>query len=103
MENILTLEAQIKLLPKFPGVYLMHNQQSEIIYIGKAKNLKNRVKTYFQKRLETPKLRVMVPKIQRFEFIVTDSEVEALILESYLIKKHKPCYNVLLKDDKRFP
>lgn len=103
MENILTIESQIKLLPKLPGVYLMHNKKSEIIYIGKAKNLKNRVKTYFQKKLETPKLRVMVPKIQRFEFIVTDSEVEALILESYLIKKHQPCYNVLLKDDKKFP
>ena len=103
MENILTIESQIKLLPKLPGVYLMHNQKSEIIYIGKAKNLKNRVKTYFQKNLETPKLRVMVPKIQRFEFIVTDSEIEALILESYLIKKHQPCYNVLLKDDKKFP
>lgn len=103
MEHTLTIESQIKLLPKLPGVYLMHDQKSEIIYIGKAKNLKNRVKTYFQKRLETPKLRVMVPKIQRFEFIVTDSEVEALILESYLIKQHKPCYNVLLKDDKKFP
>jgi len=103
MDNILTIESQIKLLPNLPGVYLMHDLKSEIIYIGKAKNLKNRVKTYFQKKLETPKLRILVPKIQRFEFIVTDSEVEALILESYLIKKHQPCYNVLLKDDKKFP
>jgi len=103
MENLLTINSQIKLLPKMPGVYLMFDQINEIIYIGKAKNLKNRVKSYFQKKLETPKLRIMVPKIQRFEFIVTDSEVEALILESHLIKKHKPCYNVLLKDDKKFP
>lgn len=103
MENILTIDSQIKLLPKLPGVYLMHDQNNAIIYIGKAKNLKNRVKSYFQKNHETPKLRVMIPKIQRFEFIVTDSEVEALILESHLIKKHKPCYNVLLKDDKKFP
>lgn len=103
MENFLTIESQIKLLPELPGVYLMHNKNGEIIYIGKAKNLKKRVKSYFKKTLETRKLRVMVPKIVKFEFIVTDSEVEALILESHLIKKHKPCYNVLLKDDKKFP
>lgn len=100
---ILDIEEQIKLLPDLPGVYLMHDKEGEIIYIGKAKNLKNRVKSYFKKTLDTPKLRVMVPKIVRFEFIVTDSEVEALILESHLIKKHKPTYNVLLKDDKKFP
>lgn len=81
----------------------MHDALGDIIYIGKAKNLKNRVRSYFKKTLDTPKLRIMVPKIIRFEFIVTDSEVEALILESHLIKKHKPDYNVLLKDDKKFP
>ncbi|MDD3420168.1 MAG: excinuclease ABC subunit UvrC [Candidatus Gastranaerophilales bacterium] len=103
MENLLDISAQLKLLPKLPGVYLMHDKSGEIIYIGKAKNLKNRVTSYFKKHHDLPKLRVMVPKIIRFEFIVTDSEVEALILESHLIKKHKPCYNVLLKDDKKFP
>jgi excinuclease ABC subunit C len=103
MENLLSISAQLKLLPKLPGVYLMHDAQDEIIYIGKAKNLKNRVSSYFKKNHDLPKLRVMVPKIVRFEFIVTDSEVEALILESHMIKKHKPCYNVLLKDDKKFP
>lgn len=103
MDNLLTIDLQLKLLPDLPGVYLMHDVQGEIIYVGKAKNLKNRVRSYFKKTLDTPKLRVMVPKIVRFEFIVTDSEVEALILESHLIKKHKPNYNVLLKDDKKFP
>jgi len=103
MENSLTIDLQLKLLPELPGVYLMRDAAEEIIYIGKAKNLKNRVRSYFKKTLDTPKLRVMVPKIVQFEFIVTDSEVEALILESHLIKKHKPNYNVLLKDDKKFP
>lgn len=103
MDNLLSIDLQLKLLPDLPGVYLMRDAEDGIIYIGKAKNLKNRVKSYFKKTLDTPKLRIMVPKIIRFEFIVTDSEVEALILESHLIKKHKPNYNVLLKDDKKFP
>lgn len=103
MDNLLSIDLQLKLLPDLPGVYLMRNAEDGIIYIGKAKNLKNRVRSYFKKTLDTPKLRIMVPKIVRFEFIVTDSEVEALILESHLIKKHKPDYNVLLKDDKKFP
>ncbi len=103
MDNLLSIDLQLKLLPDLPGVYLMRDALDAIIYIGKAKNLKNRVRSYFKKTLDTPKLRIMVPKIVRFEFIVTDSEVEALILESHLIKKHKPNYNVLLKDDKKFP
>lgn len=103
MKNTLSIEEQLKLLPTYSGVYLMFDSSDTIIYIGKAKNLKRRVKSYFKRTLDTPKLRVMVPKIVRFEFIVTDTEVEALILESHLIKKHKPCYNVLLKDDKKFP
>ena len=81
----------------------MYNGANEIIYIGKAKALNKRVKSYFKKNHTSPKLTVMVPQIERFEFIITDSEVEALILESQLIKRHKPKYNVLLKDDKRFP
>lgn len=103
MENSISLKDSLKLLPDLPGVYLMHDAEDNIIYIGKAKNLKRRVKSYFNKKHDSPKLIVMVPQIKRFEFIITDSEVEALILESHLIKKHKPKYNVLLKDDKRFP
>lgn len=100
---MLPIKEQLKLLPNAPGVYLMYDKDENIIYIGKAKVLKNRVRSYFAKRLDTPKLKVMVPQIIRFEFIITDSEVEALILESHMIKKHKPKYNVLLKDDKKFP
>ena len=103
MKPVLTIEESLKLLPDASGVYLMHDKNNEIIYIGKAKNMKKRVKSYFQKHHDSPKLIVMVPQIIRFDFIITDSEVEALILESHLIKKHKPKYNVLLKDDKKFP
>ena len=103
MKTNLTVEESLVLLPDAPGVYLMHDKNNEIIYIGKAKNLKKRVKSYFNKNHDSAKLVVMVPQIIRFDFIITDSEVEALILESHLIKKHKPKYNVLLKDDKRFP
>lgn len=103
MQKNLSINEYLKLLPDAPGVYIMHNGDNEVIYIGKAKNLSKRVKSYFAKNHDSPKLKVMVPQIRRFEFIITDSEVEALILESQLIKKHKPRYNVLLKDDKRFP
>lgn len=81
----------------------MHDIKGQIIYIGKAKNLKKRVKSYFNKTRDSRKLAVMVPQITCFDFILTDTEVEALILESHLIKKHQPKYNVLLKDDKKFP
>ena len=103
MKHELTIKERLKLLPSLPGCYLMYDKNDTIIYVGKAKKLKNRVKSYFTKTLDTPKLRVMVPQIVRFEFVITDSEIEALILESHLIKKHKPKYNVLLKDDKKFP
>ena len=103
MKTKLTIEESLKLIPDASGVYLMHDKNDEIIYIGKAKNLKKRVKSYFQKNHDSAKLVIMIPQIIRFDFIITDSEVEALILESHLIKKHKPKYNVLLKDDKRFP
>lgn len=99
----LTIKETLSLLPDLPGVYLMYDTEDTIIYIGKAKNLKKRVKSYFGKNHDTPKLRIMVPQIVRFEFIITDSEVEALILESHMIKQHQPKYNVLLKDDKRYP
>ena len=98
------LEYQLSILPDNPGVYLMKNSMGEIIYVGKAKNLKKRVKSYFQNtKNHSEKTRVMVSKVGEFEYIITDSEMEALILEMNLIKKHSPRYNVLLKDDKHFP
>ena len=103
MKQEISIKERLKLLPALPGCYLMYDKNDNIIYVGKAKKLKNRVKSYFCRTLDTPKLRVMVPQIVRFEFIITDSEIEALILESHLIKKHKPKYNILLKDDKKFP
>ena len=97
------IKQQIKLMPKLPGCYQYFDKTGEIIYIGKAKNLYNRVNSYFVGKKDSPKLQVMVPQIVRVECIVVNSEIEALILESELIKKHKPKYNVLLKDDKKFP
>ncbi len=100
-ENI---ENMIKTLPDKPGVYLMHAKDDTVIYVGKAKNLKNRVTQYFRSgSSHTPKVRAMVANIHRFEYIVTDSELEALVLECNLIKKYMPRYNILLKDDKHYP
>ncbi len=100
MEN--NLEQKIKNLPLKPGVYLFINQKKEIIYIGKASSLKKRVASYFQKNSDV-KTRVLVSHICDIDYIVTQSEIEALLLESSLIKKHKPKYNIQQKDDKRFP
>ena len=97
------IQEQLKTLPDLPGSYQYYDKNNEIIYVGKAKNLKKRVLSYFHKTLDTPKLRVLVPQIVKIEFIITNTEVEALILESHLIKKYKPKYNVLLKDDKKYP
>lgn len=97
-------EYQLSILPDNPGVYLMKNELGEVIYVGKAKNLKKRVKSYFlSNKNHSEKTRVMVSKVAEFEYILTDSEMEALILEMNLIKKYSPRYNVLLKDDKHFP
>lgn len=97
-------EYHIKNLPDKPGVYLMKNSLGEVIYVGKAKILKNRVKSYFQNsKNHSEKVIVMVKNIAEFEYIVTDSEMEALILECNLIKKYSPKYNILLKDDKFYP
>ena len=93
----------IKLVPNQPGCYIYYNKDNEIIYVGKAKNLKRRVYSYFHKHHDSVKVTVLVSQIERMEYIITDSEVEALILESHLIKKHKPKYNILLKDDKKYP
>ncbi|HCL4549514.1 excinuclease ABC subunit UvrC [Clostridium botulinum] len=98
------LEYQLKNLPDKPGVYLMKNNLGEIIYVGKAKILKNRVRQYFQKsQKHSEKVKAMMKNIEEFEYIITDSEIEALILECNLIKKYRPKYNILLKDDKHYP
>lgn len=98
------IEEELKKLPAKPGVYLMHDEKDEIIYVGKAISLKNRVRQYFQSsRGKTAKINKMVSRIARFEYIVTDSELEALVLESNLIKEYKPRYNTMLKDDKSYP
>lgn len=98
------IEEELKKLPSKPGVYIMHDKHDTIIYVGKAISLKNRVRQYFQNsRNLTPKIQQMVTRIQYFEYIITDSELEALVLESNLIKEHRPKYNTMLKDDKNYP
>lgn len=98
------LKQQLKLLPSLPGCYIYYNKDNEIIYVGKAKILKRRVMSYFNKKHhDSVKVQVLVSQIERLEYIITNTEVEALILESHLIKKHKPRYNILLKDDKKYP
>ena len=98
------IQEELKKLPGKPGVYIMHDDRDEIIYVGKAVSLKNRVRQYFQSsRNKGVKIEQMVSRIQRFEYIVTDSELEALVLECNLIKEHRPRYNTMLKDDKSYP
>ena len=98
------IQEELKKLPTSPGVYLMHDEKDEIIYVGKAISLKNRVRQYFQtSRKRTAKIEQMVSRVKRFEYIITDSEVEALILECNLIKEHRPKYNTMLMDDKAYP
>lgn len=98
------IEEELKKLPEKPGVYLMHDEKDEIIYVGKAVNLKNRVRQYFQSsRNKGVKIEQMVTHIRRFEYIVTDSELEALVLECNLIKEYRPKYNTMLMDDKSYP
>lgn len=97
------IEEELKKLPKKPGVYIMHDKEDNIIYVGKAVSLKNRVTSYFRKTNKTSRIEKMVSLIDHFEYIVTDNEAEALILECNLIKKNSPKFNVLLKDDKTYP
>ena len=97
------IEQKLKTLPDNPGVYLMKNSNGKIIYVGKAVVLKNRVRQYFRKTDKTARIENMVSLIDDFEYIITDTEDEALILECNLIKKYKPKFNVLLKDDKTYP
>ena len=97
------IEEELKKLPSKPGVYIMHDKNDKIIYVGKAISLKNRVRQYFRKTNKTKRIENMVALIDHFEYIVTDNEAEALILECNLIKKNMPKFNVLLKDDKTYP
>ena len=97
------IEEKLSTLPENPGVYLMKNSNGKIIYVGKAVILKNRVRQYFRKNEKTARIEKMVSLIHDFEYIITDTEDEALILECNLIKKYKPKFNVLLKDDKTYP
>lgn len=97
------IEAELKKLPKKPGVYIMHDKNDKIIYVGKAVVLKNRVRQYFRKNKKTKRIQNMVAQVDHFEYIVCDNEAEALILECNLIKKNMPKFNVLLKDDKTYP
>ena len=97
------IEEELKKLPKKPGVYIMHDADDNIIYVGKAVNLFNRVHSYFRKTNKTQKILKMVSLIDHFEYIITDSELEALVLECNLIKEHSPKYNTMLKDDKAYP
>ena len=98
------IQEELKKLPNCPGVYIMHDEADNIIYVGKAINLHNRVRSYFRKNIgRGPQIDKMVSLISRFEYIVTDSELEALVLENNLIKEHSPKYNTMLKDDKTYP
>lgn len=104
MKEGFDLKEELKKLPDLPGVYLMHARDDEIIYVGKAINLKRRVSSYFRKvGNRSPKIEKMITLIHYFEYIVTDSELEALVLENNLIKEHRPKYNTMLKDDKSYP
>ena len=98
-----TIAEKLNTLPTDSGVYIMLNSDNTIIYIGKAVNLKNRVRQYFRNNIEHDKVRAMVSHIADFRYIITNNEVDALVLEANLIKKHKPLYNILLKDDKDYP
>ena len=97
------IQEELKKLPARPGVYLMHDESDGILYVGKAIRLKNRVKQYFDSRPKSAKIMKMVQKIAWFEYIVTDSELEALVLECNLIKEYRPPYNTMLMDDKGYP
>ena len=104
MEEKFNIQEELKKLPKQPGVYIMRDENDTIMYVGKAINLYNRVRSYFRKIVgRGPQIDRMVSQIARFEYIVTDSELEALVLENNLIKENSPRYNTMLKDDKTYP
>ncbi|MGE5500037.1 MAG: GIY-YIG nuclease family protein, partial [Syntrophothermus sp.] len=97
------IERKLEHLPSGPGVYQFKNDKQKVIYVGKAKNLRNRVRSYFHSNIPSVKTRALVEKVADLELILTDTEVEALVLENNLIKELNPRYNILLKDDKTFP
>lgn len=97
------LQAKLDAIPALPGVYQFFNKENKIIYIGKAINLRNRVRSYFRQKVDSPKTRALVDKVNNFDIIATENEIEALVLENNLIKKFKPRYNINLKDDKSYP
>ncbi|MBR2903705.1 MAG: GIY-YIG nuclease family protein, partial [Clostridia bacterium] len=97
------LKEKLRLLPDNPGVYVMQDKEGVVIYVGKARVLKNRVRQYFQNTAKTEKVAAMVENIADFYYIITKTEIDALALENNLIKKYKPKYNILLKDDKTYP
>jgi len=102
--SAVTLEAKRERLPDRPGVYLFKDAKGQVVYIGKAASLRSRVRSYFQEsRAREPKTDALVRQIRDLDFIVTDNELEALILESNLVKKHRPRYNIILRDDKHYP
>ncbi|BBA80220.1 excinuclease ABC subunit C [cyanobacterium endosymbiont of Rhopalodia gibberula] len=104
LSNNDTLETRLKELPSEPGIYLMRNEDGDILYIGKSKKLRSRVRSYFQQsQSHSPRIALMLQQVTDIEFIVTDTEAEALALEANLIKRHQPYFNVLLKDDKKYP
>ena len=104
MSHKFNIQEELKKLPEKPGVYIMHDEKDAIIYVGKAIILKNRVRSYFRESANhSPKIAKMVSLVERFEYIVTDSELEALVLENNLIKEYRPKYNTMLKDDKTYP
>ena len=98
-----TIELQLKTLPEAPGVYQYFDKDSKILYVGKAKNLKKRVSSYFNKQHDTARINVLVKKIATIKHIVVETEMDALLLENSLIKNLQPRYNILLKDDKTYP
>ena len=100
MQNI---KEELKKLPDSPGVYIMHDKADNIIYVGKAINLKRRVSSYFQTRPRSPKIEKMISLIDHFEYIMVESEMEAFVLECNLIKENRPKYNTMLMDDKTYP
>ncbi|MCK5088047.1 MAG: GIY-YIG nuclease family protein, partial [Melioribacteraceae bacterium] len=106
-EHQITHEAslieKLESLPALPGVYQFKDKNGKIIYVGKGKNLRNRVRSYFHSKVDSPKTLALVKKVKDFQLIVTDNEIEALVLENNLIKQFKPRYNINLKDDKSFP